>query len=99
MFRIYRVYDGIPTRNEDFLRGAETMLEATDWLHTYEDANGYAVAVYEVLDGGVDEVLAYATYTGPASFSPREPQHHNPTFRDCSVAEIQELLTGNPWKV
>jgi len=61
MFRMYRTYDGIPTRNEDLLREMPGISEALELLSLYEDVNGFQVAIYEVAANGTDETLAYAT--------------------------------------
>jgi hypothetical protein len=88
MFRIYRIFAGIPTRNQDFLRGADTITEAMEFLPLYEQENGFAVAIYEVEPNGRDETLAYFTVikdVPPYNYNQVDRQHHRPA--ECDAAE------------
>ena len=59
---VYRAYKGIPTRNSDLLRSCHTLDEAMSFVGLYEDAAGFAIAIYEAdPECAGTEIIRYET--------------------------------------
>ena len=62
---VYRIFKGIPTRNSDKLRSCHTVDEAMSFRAMYEDAAGFAIAIYEAdPECAGTEIVRYETDMG-----------------------------------